>query len=204
MVADQTSDVTVPEAVEHFRVAGALPRDIIEDFLRARDQIDYVIGEVSLEDARKTTTKRKEMVTLHVDHRLGTPVIDRETLRAKDQSNFAIASAYVREQLLAKQPAGDWEQTLAIYNAQAQISGSRAGVGKMFEELAFHFLTHVDGEVMARRWDSDDDEEEVEKLRVCPEGAEVGTVTTFKQDLRGRTTQRRAASTSCVRRTRVT
>ena len=186
MMADQTSDVTVPQAVEYYNVCGALPRDIVEDFPRARNQIDFVIDEASLEDTRKITMKRKDLVTLHVDHRLGTPAVDRETLEAKDQRTFVIASPYVRQQLLAKQTAGDWEQTLAVYKTQARISGSRAGVGKMFEELAFHYLTHVDGTVMAHRLDSDDDDDEVEKLRVCPEGAEVGTVTTFKQDLRGR------------------
>ena len=184
MLADQTSDVSVPEAVEYYNVCGALPRDIVEDFPRARDQIDFVVGRASLEDVRNITAERGNLVNLHMDHRLGTPAIDRETLRAKDQRKiFAIASPFVREQLLAKQTAGDWEQTLAVYRTQAQISGSRAGVGKMFEELAFHYLTHVDGEVTARRLDHD--VAETETLRVCPEGAEVGTAT-FKQDLRGR------------------
>ena len=184
MLADQTSDVTVPEAVKHYNVCGAFPRDIVEDFPRARNQIDFVIDEASLEDTRKITTRRKDLVTLHVDHRLGTPAVDRETLEANDQRTFVIASPYVRQQLLAKQTAGDWEQTLAVYKTQAQVSGSRTGVGKMFEELAFHYLAHVNGEVTARRLDHD--VAETETLRVCPEGAEVGTVTTFKQDLRGR------------------
>ena len=56
-------------------------------------------------------------------------------------------------------------------------------MGKLFEELAFHYLTRVDGEVMARRFLNDEEEEEEKKLCVCPEEAEVGTVTTFQQDL---------------------
>ena len=185
MLADQTSDVTVPEAVEYYNVCGALPRDIVEDFPRAKDQIDFVVNRTSLADVRNITTERANLVNLHMDHRLGTPAVDRETLRAKDQRIFVIASPFVREQLLAKQTAGDWEQTLAVYKTQAQVSGSQTGVGKMFEELAFHYLAHVDGEVMAHRLDNDDDDDD-DQLRLCPEGAEVGTVTTFKQDLRGR------------------
>ena len=82
-----------------------------------------------------------------------------------------------------KQQATDWEQTLAAYKTQASFSGSRTNVSKMFEELAFHYITHVDGELTAWRLDEGT---EKSKLRLCPDGAEVGTVSTFKQDLSGR------------------
>ena len=185
MMADQTSDVTVPEAVEYYKVCGALPRDIVEDPGRAEKQITRIVRQLSMEDVQKFTAKHADLIDAHLNHRLANPYVDRATLD-EDDATLVIVSDYVRQLLLAKQTAGDWEQTLAVYKTQAQISGSRAGVGKMFEELAFHYLTHVDGEVTARRMDSDDDDDEVEKLRVCPEGADVGTVTTFKQDLRGR------------------
>ena len=186
MMADQTSDVTVPEAVEHYNVCGALPRDIVEDPGRAEKQITRIVRKLSMEDVQKFTAKHADLIDAHLNHRLANPYVDRATLD-EDDATLVIVSDYVRQLLLAKQTAGDWEQTLAVYTTQARISGSRAGVGKMFEELAFHYLTHVDGEVVARRLDNEEkEEEEVEKLRLCPDGAEVGTVTTFKQDLRGR------------------
>ena len=146
---------------------------------RAEKQITRIVRQLSMEDVQKFTAKHADLIDAHLNHRLANPYVNRATLD-EDDATLVIVSDYVRQRLLAKQTAGDLEQTLAVYKTQAQVSGSRAGVGKLFEELAFHYLTRVDGEVMSRRLVNDEEEEEEEKkLCVCPEEAEVGTVTTF-------------------------
>ena len=183
MLADGTSKVTIREAVDHFRVVGAFPRDVMEDFERAQPQISCVIANASIEDALTITSTRITLETYHIDHRLGTPNINRDTLTRTNDGTFIIASAFVREALLAKQTASDWAQTLKFYKSQAMVSGSRVAVGKLFEELAFHYITQVRGKVTAWRLYRDGSPKPKE-VRLCRSKMKVDTTSTFLQDLR--------------------
>lgn len=104
--AANVCDVTIPRAVEHFYIAGALPRDIIEDPGRAKKQINRIVCKLSMEDVQKLTAKHADLIDAHLNHRLANPYVNRETME-EDDSTLVIASEYVRQLLLQKQNAGD-------------------------------------------------------------------------------------------------
>ena len=68
------------------------------------------------------------------------------------------------------------------------VSGSRVGVGKLFEELAFHSPLHHDGEPHMPIWRLYSDGRVVQNIdqQLCPQNAKVATVSTLDKDLTDR------------------